>query len=242
MLFRETHKIQTKPGAYGLLAGLLVMLLGLIANASCAHRPAPKDEPVQPTRTVVQRAESSVEVYTACGSGTGVLIDATTVLTAFHVVNCADWPASEVSPWIAVRTLDKKARVAKVEVGDGARDLARLKLTAPIEGVVPVRIRDAKVNDYVCAATAIPERAMRCGYVEEINGRREYGDVVARQMNVWYGNSGSGVYAADGTLVGIAVRLKFCTDGDALLVALIDVRVDTCGGRISSILDSPVKP
>jgi hypothetical protein len=49
------------------------------------------------------------------------------------------------------------------------------------------------------------------------------------------------VYSSDGALVGIAVRLSWCDPGDALFYALTGTRVDTCGGRVSSI-DGPVKP
>jgi hypothetical protein len=88
----------------------------------------------------------------------------------------------------------------------------------------------------------VPERATRCGVAGAFGGKREHGDLEANKINIWYGNSGSGVYASDGSLVGIAVRLVWCDPGDALFYALTDVRVDTCGGRVSSISDSSVMP
>ncbi len=60
MLIKETQKIQTKPGAYGFLAGLLVMLLGLVANASCAHAFEPR----------VAALSASAEAATADASDT----------------------------------------------------------------------------------------------------------------------------------------------------------------------------
>ena len=59
-------------------------------------------------------------------------------------------------------------------------------------------------------------------------------------MNIWYGNSGSGAYADDGALVGIVVRLSWCSPADALRAALTDERMDTCGARVSSLTDSQV--
>jgi hypothetical protein len=226
-------KIQNTPGSYGLLAGLLVLLLAVLANA-CAAMPKMPDEP---SRTPAQMNASAVRIYTECGMGSGVLLDSVTVLTAQHVVDCDGLDAQVV---IVTPANGAPSSLATIKVADRDRDLARLMLQTPVEGVSEVRVRNPKVGERLCAATVVPERAFQCGSVKEYDGPREYGDVVMRDMNVWYGNSGSGVYAADGTLVGIAVRLEWCSPGDAFLVMLTGERVKTCGGRVSSLLDSTV--
>lgn len=242
MLIRETHRIQTKPGAYGFLAGLLVMLLGLVVNASCTHAADAREvEVVTPMRTPAQRTESAVTIYTTCGRGSGVLIDGRHVLTAQHVVNCEVWPKVEISEAIVVQTVDGEAYVAQVEVDDGSRDLARLKLDMDIPDVAPVRFGFLEKDDVACAYTMVPERAVRCGVVGSAGGKpRSHGDIKMRSGNFWFGNSGSGVYDDDGRLVGILVRLQWCSDADAFMWQLVELRPETCGGRISSVIDSPV--
>lgn len=229
-------KIENSPGAYGWLAGMLVMLCGLLLNASCGRMPYDGS-----MRTPDQRTASAVEIFTECGTGSGVLVDETHVLTAFHVVNCESWPLVGVANWIAIRTLDKQTSIASVQVGDGTADLARLELVTAIKDTTPVTIREARLGETLCAVTARPERAFRCGYVETVGGPREQGDVFVKKMNVWYDNSGSGVYGEDGALVGIAVRLSWCSAGEALIYMLTDERVATCAGRVSSISNSPVR-
>jgi hypothetical protein len=232
--------IRNHPGSYGVLAGLLVLLLAAVANAGCQHPQEPIEPTLEPTRPQAQRAESAVEIYTECGSGTGVLVNGTQVLTASHVVNCAEWPEMQAAKYIAVRTLDKQTSIAMVDINDGERDLARLTLQTRVAGIWPVSIRMAVEGETICAATARPERAFRCGTVDGFRGPRSWGDVIIKGANIWYGNSGSGVYGADGALIGIAVRLSWCSPGDALLAALTDERMVTCGGRVSSISDSKV--
>ncbi len=245
MLIREVSKRQTSPGSYGALAGAIVMLLGLLVNANCAHTPesvAPAIEQVEPFRTPLQRVDSAVAIYTECGSGTGVMVDGDTLLTAFHVVNCGDSTTIQMAQAVVVRALTGTTYVARMTIGDPARDIARIELHESVPDVVPVKIRDAVAGETVCAAHVIPERGFKCGIVNRYAGPRSHGDVIVDNANYWYGNSGSGVYAEDGQLIGIAVRLNWCAPGDAFLVGYLDMRVDTCDGRVSSITDSSVLP
>lgn len=235
-------KVQNHPSAYGFLAGLLVLLLAALANASCcgtrAITPFEEYDNTLPRRTPVQQYNAAVSVHTECGSGSGVLISPTVVLTAHHVVSCG----GRATLYIAVRTFDFKARVAIVELADEARDLVRLRLASPVDNVPPVHIRLAMTGEKICAATAVPERAQRCGEAGGFSKtKREQGDLET-DAPVWYGNSGSGVYSSDGALVGLAVRLSWCDPGDALFYALTGERVKTCGGRVTSINDSTVMP
>lgn len=229
------------PWAYGFLAGLLVLLLAAFANA-CVPSVDTRDEVLQPTRTVDQRMESAVAIYTECGSGSGVLVDGLNVYTAFHVINCGDIDNGEIQPAkvIVIRTFHKLTRVVLDVAADPGRDLARLRLDESVPDVVPVRVRRAVLEEDLCAYAAVPERAARCGSVDGFETPRRFGDVSVRDANWWYGNSGSGVYGTDGTLIGIVTRLKFCSPGDSFLVGYLDMRIDTCGGMMSSLVDSPV--
>jgi hypothetical protein len=234
-------RIENSPSAYGFLAGMAVLLAGLlIVNSGCALPAPAAPEMLEGSRTATQRNEAAVGVYTECGSGSGVLVDGAHVLTAFHVVDCGDDEKHEPAQWIVIRTYDDKSSVVTIDVADPDRDLARLKLETPIVNVAPARIRASEIGDVACAWTVVPERATRCGEVTAFETPRAYGDATVTDMNVWYGNSGSGAYGEDGSLIGIVVRLKWCTPGDGMYVALTGERVATCGGRVSSITDSPV--
>lgn len=229
---------RNSPAAYGFLAGAFVLILGLFVNASCA--PVRFPEEIAGARTPAERNATAVGIYTECGSGSGVLVDGAHVLTAYHVVDCGDDDGHKPAQYIVVRTAAGATTIAVIQVGDPARDLARLQLATPVKNVAPAYVRTAKVGDVACASTVVPEIATRCGKVTAFEQPRMHGDVTVSGMNVWYGNSGSGAYGKDGALIGIVVRLKWCSDGDGMFVALTGERVVTCGGRVSSIVDSPV--
>lgn len=238
-------KIENNPGSYGLLVGLLVMLLGVFANASCSHVPPPNQpllEVLIGARNAAQQAAASVKIITDCGSGSGVLVDDSHVLTAAHVVNCAGWPLMVPPELLVVETLDgTRYTLTSAEV-DGYRDLARLTLADKVKGINPVPIRHATVHDKVCWAASVPKREVKCGKVGDLDQRRDYGDVELVTGSVWFGNSGSGVYDSGGALIGLAVRLHWCNMLDAMIWDMAGIEPNQmCGGRISSIDDSALK-
>lgn len=235
-------RIQNDERAWGFLAGLFVLLLGVLVNANCTRdAPVHAIEKVEPTRSPMEAASFAVEIDTECGVGSGVLVDEVHVITAFHVVNCLVWPLAYGARNIEIKTRAGETRRATIEVADGARDLARLRIREPLE-VTHVAIRAALEDDIVCAVTAVPERAFRCGLVTTTGDKPRYaGDVVAKYMDIWFGNSGSGVYNRNGILVGIVVRLMWCDNADAVLYKAVGLKPDhTCGAMVSSIIDSPV--
>jgi hypothetical protein len=90
-----------------------------------------------------------------------------------------------------------------------AEDLASMH---PAEGSFPsfdaVYGPPPPLGAEVCEAPAKPARKHRCGEVEPPRGGFE-----SSTMIVEPGNSGSGVYDAYGHLVGIAVHMTFCGNG-----------------------------
>ncbi len=235
-------RIQNSPAAYGWLAGLLVFLLGLVANSSCAHYPTPHDV-LEPSRTGAQRDEAAVAIFTQCGIGSGVLLNGREVFTAFHVINCADFPEVQLASAIVVRTRSGTTHLVANVAAQPGFDLARLTLDSEAPNVTPVRVRAPKMNETLCAYTVIPERGVRCGFIEKLGGDREYGDVFVRAADYWFGNSGSGVYGEDGALVAITTRLNWCSQADALLWLMADERpARTCGGYVASLAGTKVLP
>ena len=83
---------------------------------------------------------------------------------------------------------------------------------------------------------------MSCGRAGSFASPRHFGDLQLRDASVWFGNSGGPVYSSDGALVGLLVRLAWCNTADALIYHLTHARLDTCGGRVTSINDSSVMP
>lgn len=242
MLIREVHRIQNQPGTYGFLAGLIVMLLGLLVNASCATVDTTNrddkygpDEPYGEARGLFTQARSAVKISTECGSGTGVLVDQKHVLTAHHVLNCAPWPKTKFSAKAAVQLYGGVKYEAAYDKLDGKMDIAKLELPEPLD-VIPVRLARAKLGDIVCMATAVPERLVKCAKVVVLRDSKSTRDIGTEHDNIWFGNSGSGVYNSDGELVGIASALRFCNPADKWLWEELGVKPErVCGGFATSI-------
>lgn len=231
-------RIETKPWAGAALAVLLyifVLVLALV-SAGCNHYPEPKFP-----RTPAQMIDTAVVVQTECGIGSGVLVDARRVYTAYHVVNCGTFQKARLATSVKVHLQNGAVYVAAFDAVDASRDLARLRLPSAVEHVRPLIVARATQGQVVCAVTAWPDLEAHCGIVGSKTRPRVEGDVHIRGANLWLGNSGSGVYNTDGALVGIVVRMHFCNPGDAALWELLDIRPDkTCGGRASTI-EGPVK-
>lgn len=222
-------KIQNTPWSWGLLAGLIVFLAGIVATCtSCAASQMHTSAGF--ARTPQQQLSATYYVSTTCtfidGSGgemhggTGVMVDPHHLLTARHVVECHDGGLPTVRVW---RENDTRYEVL-IQREWKTKDIAQLYSQFALPGT------DAKlahwlphVGDAVCAHHASPHFGAACGEVTDLRVNNPDGDVEV-SMLIEHGNSGSGVYI-DGILVGIITHLVPC----------IPNVVDTCGGNFSSI-------
>lgn len=244
MLIREVHKVQGTSGEWGFLAGVLVLVLGLLVNASCAMTETVNrddkyrvDEPYGALRGPGGAALATVKINTECGSGTGVLVDPVHVLTAHHVINCADWPKTKFAEKLTVTTPDGvRHHGVTYDKLDGKMDVARLTMPDAHVDIVPVRIEHAKLGDTACMFTAVPEYAIKCAKVVLLRDSKQTRDVGVEYTDIWFGNSGSGVYNQNGALIGVASALLFCNQTDRWLFELTGERPDhVCGGFVTSI-------
>lgn len=205
-------KTRNEPFAYGLFAGLLVLLLGVIVNSmACCYS---KD--VRHAR-VLQQYEASVEITVTCLKpdmnvvgwfGSGVIIDNERVLTAGHVANAEGAMCS-----YQVETWRGEKRFMFVEKIDKATDLAVMRLSVAQEPLPNPHVRfgvEPRIGDIVCSAPSHPLHMRKCGEVQpytSVPGDIHFGAIVEP------GNSGAGLYNEDGDLVGITVMLRRCANG-----------------------------
>lgn len=186
-----------------LLGAILVLTL-----ESCAHAPRPR----APTaiEKFLREDAAAIEVLAECDghyySGSGVLVGGDLALTALHVAlpaGCAATPVLRVIGvgWRATATLE--ARWTR-------SDVARLRLARALRGEPPTVRRDrVPVGETLCSATATPRREHHCGALElgalSLDGgwRQRWG------ARAELGNSGSGVWDAEGRLVGIVTNGRF---------------------------------
>jgi S1-C subfamily serine protease len=233
-------KVQNEPGAYGLLAGLLVLLLAAVATQTGCARP----HLAQFTTASQQydREDATVKIETECGQGSGVLINTRTVLTAHHVLDCdkSDGKVQLVVRVTIVTRLGTRIN-ASFDALDAERDLARLRLETPVTGAPTLRMRPARLGEIECATFATPIRTSKCGVFESRSNERYRGDIVLKHMSVWFGNSGSPVWDASNNLVGIVVRLSWCSDWDYFAWEHFGIQSDSCGARATSI-EGPAAP
>lgn len=219
-------KIENTPGAYGWLAGLLVLLLAAVANASCTHA-----SPLM-SRSLADRYVEAVEISAMCvqddgngggaivgWGGSGVIVSRTRILTAAHVA-----ATHGMFCVFSATTIDGKERMIQPAVVLPDFDLASMTILDDEEpfdfsplayGVKPT------LGDTVCAAVAVPWRGHKCGEVQPDS--TPPGDIKFFVV-VEPGNSGSGLYNARGELVGIVTHRFFCNQSK-----------QTCGGKAASL-------
>jgi len=182
---------------------------------SCGARQSPGQHRNQATVAVAIFCEGN-----DVGSGSGVFITASHVLTAAHVTKVC--PNSEFE--IELENGDRYP--AHVDKAWSGMDLARLKVTGKYAGSQkPITRIGSKleVEDEICFHSGAPSRDIRCGRVESISptglGNVKHSAIVEP------GNSGSPVFDKHGALVGIITHYRKCNNGQI------------CGGRFSSIWD-----
>ncbi len=201
---------ETEPGAYGLLAGLAVLLLGLLANASCAH--ASKLDP-SPADVIDAHYDAAVEITALCllpdgrqvaWFGSGVIVDATHILTAGHVAETEGLSCV----FTAELSNGKTHLVRPLHVlASSETDLASMEIVSFVETFPAQPVRYGPVpapGEKVCTATAYPRREYKCGQVMRSKGSQP-GDIRI-DFVVEPGNSGSALYNERGELVGIVVH------------------------------------
>lgn len=227
-------KSPSSPLALGSVAAavwLLVILTTLSVCSSCATAPyvhrytpaaneSPRGREAQALYTVGIQALCVPEDPFLTGKfgfqpalGSGVLIDGTHVLTAWHVIDC------EYLIDVHVKLSNGMRLKARIDVTWREHDLARLVLSDPIV-VLPVRLAPPPSDgDLVCTARAFPQSGGECGamlYTREVTAWGHGHWDMRFHVGVVPGNSGGGLYSASGELVGIVTArgLAVGNEGD----------------------------
>lgn len=204
-------RIQNDPWSWGVLAGLLVFLVGLVANVSCVPAGSVGKLEDQPDYTAYYN--SAVQITAHCTSpegeaswfGSGVIVSPTRLLTAGHI---AEHASDETCSFVVEDVTGVSYLAYAVKVFDSSEvDLASMELLSYVQQFKGPPIRFGampKIGDRVCTATAYPRREERCGQVMMPKAEPP-GDIII-DMVVEPGNSGSGLYNSYGELVGIVVH------------------------------------
>lgn len=139
-----------------------------------------------------EQSHASVKVLSDCedkATGSGVLVAPRLAVTARHVVPCDEAQVAGVD--------------AQVFSHDEEADVAVLYLHEPLNGRIPTIGPVPSLDERVCIEPSHPERRRSCGWVV---GR--HSGVLKLDSLVWPGNSGSGVWDAQGRLVGIVTTFR----------------------------------
>lgn len=215
---------------WGLVLGLAFWFMGCMRGPTVVR-------PGELRATAAERADAAVKLEVLCvagdvttgsfsfdlGSGSGVIVSPTHVLTAQHVVQCK----SDGTPRIHVVLASGLKHVATVDVSDKVGDVARVKL---MSGILPFvdspRVSTVRSGMRVCTTSAAPARVELCGRVLTATRIPRDGGILHTIRSI-HGNSGSGMYADDGSLVGIVVERIPCPGAFE----------ESCGGRATSLGD-----
>lgn len=214
--------------AYVLVCAVAGVLLGLCGACMGVARPAVA-EPRPPTGlTFREQRAAAMYIFTVCQNdqkyiGSGVLVASDRVLTAAHVVMCAN--DDEPPAIILAGPAPDRMYIAEIELLSLDRDLARLRFVdASVPDVRPARLwAPAGERTGVCMSTAFPTPSWSCGEVSRVGDRISHGAPTAQ------GNSGSGIYDMQGNLVAIATQC----------FATIGVGCNEFGGKAVPVADLP---
>jgi hypothetical protein len=234
---RLSRSFGTLPWAAALLVAALYFLAVLIVIQFWGCLPPPKlsEGPVQTSlpgqRTKLQQGLYTVMLMSVCqthdelnnlnfelGFGTGVILDDTHVLTAFHVVDCDTEPVISVlnvagkMVWMTIDKVRMDADLARLVTTKGKTlALGFYPIASPRIGQRPL------IGDTVCMAAALPDWERDCSKVSKKDkiprikhdelGHPAWSSDVMLEGRVRHGNSGAAVYDSAGNLVGIVTEL-----------------------------------
>ena len=189
-----------------------ILCILVLALTACAAQQRPgTGEPL----SEAQRA-ATVAVHMLCAGddgmrswrGSGVIVDETTVLTAYHVADC------DGDAMMAVETLRGVMVMAVLGNFDATSDVASLILLESIPGHSAKIAKPPAIGQVICTEVAIPTRARKCGRVHWLAPDPAQNDI-RNGMHVVGGNSGGGVYNQQGGLVGIVTLRRTDKPGGA---------------------------
>jgi hypothetical protein len=210
---------------------LVVTVLALIAAfcAGCIHFANTRTPTEQHNMDVIIEqgcmGEIDGQAFITGGKGSGVIVGRHHVLTAMHMAECQLGQLE----YLNINTGDGREHRAEVEFTLPDRDVMRLRTADDLTDkyFVPIEIGPKPdIGATVCEASATPVWTYRCGVAEPIAFGGRNGDIRV-DFKVEHGNSGSGLYDAQGRLVGIIVMLRVCEFDDV------------CQGFASSLYDYP---
>jgi len=219
--------VRNTPGSYGLIAGLLVLLFGLLVNDGCI----PNNR-----RSIEEQYYTAVEIEVTCidpstqsgsiGYGTGVIVDASHVITAAHMTTDPGFCVYKTTDLLGQSRYMYVLHVLK-DVDLASLTLSPAQAPFPISGVAYGP--RPPLASIVCILPAHPRREHKCG--EVFPYAKPPGDLVVG-MVVEPGNSGSGVYDQQGRLVGIAVATVYNTHNDQYVTG----KMSSLEGHVQDLL------
>ncbi len=202
--------------AWRKLAWVNTMLLWLTIIVGCSLSLFGCFSSARPGRSLEAEYSSAVAIKKTCidtqtgrlsGSyGSGVIVTDHMILTAAHVVN-------PHGMFCTFEGLDATGSTFTLHpaVVDYTADIAQMVTTKYKFRYRPVSIGPVpELGAHVCVVTGFPNNYRRCGNIQPLG---KVDPNLEIDMIVEHGNSGSGIYDDHGRLVGIAVALINCGNG-----------------------------
>lgn len=182
---------------------ILGLVAGLLLSIACGAGAVKEIRGA--TVTDASQRMRAVAIYQSCplpeqrGMGSGLFIGPNRVLTAAHVVSC-------LAPGAVFYVRDNfgLVREAKLEWLSLETDTAVLAVSGPPMEVEPLKVGRVQRGETVCIVAEIPTPDRQCGVV--LGTKSEGVGNVRHTAKTIAGNSGSGVYDADGRIVGIVTH------------------------------------